>query len=114
MVRRAPGVVLFRPPWEPGRLSFREESLVWLDAADEGKNHALPASGIREHFLVCPKDSDSDGDCFEWGVKTADGEYRFRDAAWEKGRSAKPLELFEFLRAIYPDLPTAKYRAKKR
>ncbi len=114
MVRRAPGVVLFRPPWEPGQVSFREEKLVWLDAADEGKNLALPASEIREHFLVCPKDSDSDGDCFEWGVKTADGEYRFRDAAWEKARSAKPLELFEFLRAIFPNLPTARYRAKKR
>lgn len=114
MVRRAPGVVLFRPPWEPGRVSFREERLAWVDATDAGKKIALPASEIREHFLVCPKDSDSDGDCFEWGVKTADGEHRFRDAAWERARSAKPLELFEFLRAIYPDLPTARYRAKKR
>jgi hypothetical protein len=114
MVHRAPGVVLFRSPWEQGMLSFRGEALVWTDATDEARNFALPGAGIVEQFLVCPKDADSDGACFEWGVKTADAEHRFRAAGWERSGSTKPRELFEFMQAIYPGLATERYRAKKK
>ncbi len=89
IVRRSPGVVLFKNPWEQGSLSFREETLSWRDAGDESKNVVLAAAAIREHFLVCPKDASSDESCFEWGVKTADAEFRFRDVAWERGDSAE-------------------------
>lgn len=114
IVRRAPGVVLFRSPWEEGVLSFREGTLRWADASDPARSFSVPAAEILEQFLVCPKDADSDGACFEWGVKTAGGEHRFRAAGWERSGSTKPRELFEFMQAIYPDLATARYRAKKK
>jgi|GEM_PF-1087030 len=114
LVRRSPGVVLFRNPWEPGSLSFREGTLSWHAAGDAAKNLALAASAIREHFLVCPKDASSDEACFEWGVKTADAEFRFRDAAWQRKDSPKPREVFAFLEALYPGLATARYRVEKK
>lgn len=114
MVHRAPGVVLFRSPWEQGMLSFRGETLVWTDASDEARSFVLPAARIVEQFLLCPKDAGSDGECFEWGVKTADGEHRFRSVGWERNPGTKPRELFDFVQAIYPDLPAERYRAKKR
>lgn len=114
MVHRGPGVVLFRSPWEQGMLSFRGEALVWTDASDETRSFVLPAAGIVEQFLVCPKDAGSDGDCFEWGVKIAGAEHRFRAVGWERSGSTKPRELFEFMQAIYPEPPTERYRAKKK
>ena len=114
IVRRSPGVVLFRNPWQQGSLSFRAEKLLWRDAGDESKSFALAATSIREHFLVCPKDASSDESCFEWGVKTADGEERFRDVAWERTNSPKPRELFTFLEALYPDLPKARVQVGKK
>ena len=114
IVMRGGGVVLFRNPWQQGVLSFREEKLLWRDAGDESRNLVLAAAAIREHFLVCPKDASSDEACFEWGVKTADGEQRFRDVAWAKSDSPKPRELFAFLAALYPDLPTTKVQVAKK
>ena len=113
-MRRSPGVVLFKSPWQQGGLSFREEKLFWRDAGDESKSFALAATAIREHFLVCPKDASSDEACFEWGFKTADGEERFRDVAWQRDNSQKPRELFAFLEALYPDLPASKVRVEKK
>lgn len=114
IVRRSPGVVLFRNRWEQGSLAFRAETLIWRDAGDESKSFALAATAIREHFLVCPKDASSDEACFEWGVKTVDTEFRFRDVAWERASSAKPRELFAFLEALYPDLARERYRVEKK
>lgn len=114
IVRRSPGVVLFKSPWEQGSLSFREEKLSWRDAGDDARSFTLPAAAIREHFLVCPKEDSSDDVCFEWGVKTAGGEERFRDAGWEHGSSPKPRELFAFFEAIYPDLARAKLHVAKK
>jgi hypothetical protein len=114
LVRRSPGVVLFRNPWEAGSLSFREGALSWRAGGDATQNLSLAASAIREHFLVCPKDASSDEACFEWGVKTADAEFRFRDAAWQRKDSARPRELFAFVEALYPGLATARYRVDKK
>jgi hypothetical protein len=114
IVKRSPGVVLFKDPWQQGSLSFRAETLSWRDAGDESRNVVLAAAAIREHFLVCPKGASSDESCFEWGVKTADAEFRFRDVAWERGDSAKPRELFAFLEALYPDLPKARVQVGKK
>ncbi len=108
IVRRSPGVVLFKSRWEQGSLSFREEKLSWRDAGDESKSFSLSPAAIREHFLVCPKDASSDEACFEWGVRTADGEERFRDVGWERAGSPKPRELFTFFEALYPDLPKSR------
>ena len=69
---------------------------------------------MKEQFLVCLKGSRTDPECFEWGVKTEEGEYRFRDVTWERSDSQKPREIFEFFKAIYPGLVSATYPADKK
>ncbi len=113
LVRRSPGVVLFRNRWEPGKLSFLEDEIRWLDAGDEARNVVLPLAKIQEQFLVCPNDASYDESCFEWGVKTADAEFRFRAAGGKREMSPKPLDLFDALKAIVPNLAAEKYSAKK-
>ena len=81
-------------------------------AKDEKKNLILPARSIKEQFLVCLKGAPSEKtECFEWGVKTENGEYRFRDVGWKRSDSVKPQELFEFMKAIYPNLVSSRYPA---
>ncbi len=115
LVRRNDGVVLFKSRWNDGKLSFKEEKLAWLDAKDEKKNLILPAKSIKEQFLVCLKGAPNvQTECFEWGVKTENGEYRFRDVGWKRADSVKPQELFDFMKAIYPNLVSSKYPADEK
>ena len=115
IVRRNDGIVLFKGRWDDGKLSFKEEKLTWLDARDEKKNLILPAKSIREQFLVCLKGAPSEQtECFEWGVKTENGEYRFRDVGWKRSDSTKPQELYDFMKAIYPNLVSSKYPADEK
>lgn len=115
LVRRNDGIVLFKSRWDDGKLSFKEEKLSWLDARDEKKNLILPAKSIKEQFLVCLKGSPSEQtECFEWGVKTESGEYRFRDVGWKRSDSTKPQELYDFMKAIYPNLVSSKYPADEK
>ena len=113
LVLRSPGVVLFRNRWEPGKLSFLEGEIRWLDAGDAARNLVLPLARIQEQFLVCPNDASSDSACFEWGVKTVDAEFRFRDAGGKREMSSKPLDLFKSLQALAPNLAAKKYFARK-
>lgn len=115
LVRRNDGIVLFKSRWDDGKLSFKEEKLSWLDARDEKKNLILPAKSIKEQFLVCLKGAPSEQtECFEWGVKTENGEYRFRDVGWKRSDSTKPQELYDFMKAIYPNLVSSKYPADEK
>jgi len=115
LVRRNDGIVLFKSRWDDGKLSFKEEKLSWLDAKDEKKNLILPAKSIKEQFLVCLKGAPSETtECFEWGVKTENGEYRFRDVGWKRSDSVKPQELFDFMKAIYPNLVSSRYPADEK
>ena len=115
MVRRNDGIVLFKSRWDDGKLAFKEEKLFWLDADEEKKNLILPAKSVKEQFLVCLKGAATEAtECFEWGVKTEDHEYRFRDVAWSRSDGTKPRELFEFMKAIYPNLVSARYPADKK
>ncbi|MHB1048241.1 MAG: hypothetical protein ACYC4P_19780 [Thermoanaerobaculia bacterium] len=115
LVRRNDGIVLFKSRWDDGKLSFKEEKLSWLDARDEKKNLILPAKSIKEQFLVCLKGAPSEQtECFEWGVKTENGEYRFRDVGWKRSDSTKPQELFDFMKAIYPNLVSSEYPADEK
>jgi hypothetical protein len=114
VVRRNDGVVLFKSRWDDGKLSFKDQKLAWFDADEEKKNLIITGKGVKEQFLVCLKGTSHDPECFEWGVKTEDGEYRFRDVAWERSDSQKPREIFEFFKAIYPSLVSATYPADKK
>ena len=114
MVRRSDGVSLFKSRWSEGSLAFRNETLFWRDAGDAGKNLALAAKTLREQFLVCLKATAPHPECFEWGIRTEVGEFRFRDAAWLGAESLKPREVFEFFRAIYPGLASQQFTADRK
>ena len=114
LVRRGSEVVLFKDPWVPGTLSFRGGTLTWTDASDPTKSIVLEASDLVEQFLLCPRETDFDGACWEWGVKTDSSEHRFRDAAWAKATSAKPAEIHALVKAALPGLPDERYRASKK
>lgn len=103
LVRRKGGVVLFKSRWDVGRLEFKEETVRWVDADEPDKNLLIPARQATEQFLTCEKKPGGNA-CFEWGFKTKDGTYRFRDVGWEQGDNKKVLEIFEFLKALYPNL----------
>ena len=103
LARRNSGLVLFKGRWDVGTLHFKEELFRWVDARDPGKNLLFPASQISEQFLTCLK-KPGGNECFEWGFRTKDGEYRFRDVSWEQGENRKAQEIFDFFKAIYPSL----------
>lgn len=103
MVRRNGGVVILKSRWDSGTLEFREETLRWTDAHDGGKNLLIPAKQIKEHFLSCQKKAGGN-ECFEWGFKTKEGDFRFRDVAWEQGENKKAEDIFAFMKSIYPNL----------
>jgi len=103
LVRRNSGVVVFKSRWDVGVLEFKDETLRWLDAKDAGKNLLIPARQITEQFMTCLKKAGGN-ECFEWGVRTKDGEYKFRDVTWEQGDDKKVHEVSDFFKAIYPSL----------
>lgn len=103
LARRNSGVVLFKSRWDVGTLEFKEETLRWVDAKNAGKNVLVAGRQMTEQYLTCLKKSGGN-ECFEWGFKTKDGDYKFRDVSWEQGENKKPLEIFEFMKAIYPNL----------
>jgi hypothetical protein len=103
LVRRNSGVVLFKSRWDIGTLEFKEESLRWSDAKDASKNLMIPGRQFAEQFLTCLKKAGGN-ECFEWGFKTKDDIYRFRDVSWQQGENAKTKELADFFKAIYPSL----------
>lgn len=103
LVRRNSGVVLFKSRWDVGSLEFKEETLRWTDAKDASKNLMIPGRQFAEQFLTCLKKAGGN-ECFEWGFKTKDDAYRFRDVSWQQGENAKVKELADFFKAIYPSL----------
>jgi hypothetical protein len=103
IVRRNSGIVILKSRWDPGVLEFREETLRWTDSRDSSKNLLIPAKQIKEQFLSCQK-KPGGNECFEWGFRTKEGEFRFRDISWEQSENRKPQEIFEFMKAIYPNL----------
>jgi hypothetical protein len=108
MVRRNTGVVLLKSRWDVGTIRFKEATLSWTDAKDEGKNIVVPGKAVAEQFLTCLKKPGGE-ECFEWGIKTTGGEtYRFRDVTWAKAESGRPGEIYEFVQAIYPSLIASK------
>jgi hypothetical protein len=114
IVRRNPGIVVFKSRWDTGKLSFKEEKFLWLDSDEESKNLVVPGQAMKEQFLNCLKSSSDNPECFEWGFKTEKEEYRFRDIGWERSDSKKPQELFDFVRAVYPGVISSKIPVEKK
>lgn len=114
LVRRREGISLFRGRWDEGQLAFRGETLSWTDADEPKENVSLAGKTVREQFLVCLKGTAIHPECFEWGIRTDVGEYRFRDSSWAGSASLKPREIFEFFRAIYPSLVSQEFQADRK
>ena len=106
MARRNSGVVVLKSRWDIGVLEFREETLRWTDLRDAGKNLLIPGRQIVSHVLSCRKKPGGSA-CFEWGFRTKEGEFRFREADRHGEEPTKPRAIFTFMQAIYPDLPAA-------
>ena len=105
LVRRNAGVVLLKSRWDVGVLEFRQETVRWTDAKDPGKSLLIPGTRVKEQFQTCTKSAQGT-ECFEWGFKTAEATFVFRDLGWEKGSHLKVAEIYEFMKAIYPELPS--------
>jgi len=112
LVRRNAGVVLMKSRWDVGTLEFREETLRWVDARDAGKNLLIPASKVLEQFRTCAK-TPAGPECFEWGFRTKEVTYTFRDFSWEKGAHEKVAGIYDFMKAIYPSLPSSEATGKR-
>ena len=110
---RNTGLVLFESRWDPGVLEFRDGSLRWIDSRDPGKNVLLPAAQLTEQALVCQVKSGR-SECFEWVVKTASDDYRFRDAGWRLGENARIEDVFEFFRSAYPKLVSSRMQGDEK
>lgn len=101
--KRNSGVVLFKSRWDSGVLEFKEDTLRWTDARDSSKNVLLTAKQISEQQLTCLKKAGGN-ECFEWVVKSKDGQHRFRDVAWEQGENAKVEDVYRFMKTLFPNL----------
>ncbi len=114
MVLKNSGVVVFKPRWDTGTLSIRDNKIIWADANEEQKNFIVPLSHVREQFLYCLKSGSGQGECFEWGIRTAEETHRFRDVSWAFSATKKPVEIFDFLKALQPNLVSTKFPADKK
>ena len=113
LVRKSSGAVLgIGSRWENGSLHLENEQFKWITSEGTDRNALIPMPGITEQFLVCEKKPQ--GDCFEWGVKTKDAEYRFRDLLWKTGPSPKVRAIYDYMKAAYPNLAAPTYPVDER
>jgi len=113
LVRKSSGAVLgIGHRWENGSLHLENEQFKWITSEGTDRNALVPMTGITEQFLVCEKKPQ--GDCFEWGVKTKDAEYRFRDLLWKTGPSPKVRAIYDYMKAAYPNLAAPTYPVDER
>ncbi len=113
LVRRSSGSFLgFGYNWENGALRIENDQLKWIEAEHVERNLLVPVKTMTEQFLTCEKKPQ--GDCFEWGFKTKDGDFRFRDLIWRTGPSPKAKEIFDFMKEAYPNLASPMYPVDER
>jgi hypothetical protein len=105
LVRRNPGIVIFRSRWNPGVLELRDDLVRWTDRTDPGKNLVLPVRRLTGHTLVCRGGAAA---CTEWRVATKTETYVFRESPPGSGASLR--RAFDALRGAYVDVPSAEER----
>lgn len=113
LVRKSSGTVLgIGNRWENGALHLENEQFKWITVEGTDRNALIPMASLKEQFLVCEKKPQ--GDCFEWGVKTKDGEYRFRDILWKTGPTPKARAIYDYMKVAYPNLAAPTYPVDER
>ena len=113
LVRNSSGAVLgIGHRWENGSLHLENDQFKWIASDGTDRNALVPAASLTEQFLVCEKKAG--GDCFEWGAKTKNAEYRFRDILWKTGATPKVRAIHEYLKLAYPNLPAVTYPVDER
>ena len=106
LVRRNPGLVVFRSRWNEGALELKDDLLRWTDRRDPGKNLVLPVRRLLKHELLCP--GASGAPCTEWRVFTKTETYVFRESPPVGGGALR--RAFDALRGAYGDLPSSEAR----
>lgn len=106
LVRRNPGIVLFRSRWDPGILELRDDLVRWTDRVNPGKNLVLPVRRLTGHVLKCGRGSRAA--CTEWRVSTRTETYVFRESPPAGGAALR--RAFDALRAAYADVPSSEAR----
>jgi hypothetical protein len=106
LVRRNPGIVIFRSRWNPGVLELRDDLVRWTDRTNPGKNLVLPVRRLTGHTLVCR--GGAAAPCTEWRVATKTETYVFRESPPEGGATLR--RAFDALRGAYADVPSAEER----
>ncbi len=108
LVKRVPGVVLFKSRWEPGSLAVQGGELRWVSSESAAPSLVLSLDSLKEQALLCLRKK-GESDCFEWTVATASGEaLALRDARWAQGENALPLEIQRHFREHLPRLGDGK------
>ena len=106
LVRRNPGIVLFRSRWNPGVLELKDDLVRWTDRTDPGKNLVLPVGRLTGQVLKCGREAASP--CTEWRVLTKTETYVFRESPPAGGAAVR--RAFDDLRAAYADVPSSEER----
>ncbi len=113
LVRKSSGAVLgIGNRWENGALLLENDQFKWITSEGTDRNALVPVASLKEQFLVCEKKPQ--GDCFEWGVKAKDAEYRFRDILWKTGPTPKARAIYEYMKVAYPNLAAPTYPVDER
>jgi hypothetical protein len=102
LVRRNPGIVIFRSRWNPGVLELRDDLVRWTDRTNPGKNLILPVRRLTGHTLVCR--GGSTAPCTEWRIATKTETYVFRESPSAGGEAIR--RAFDALRGAYADIPS--------
>ncbi len=106
LVRRNPGIVIFRSRWNPGVLELRDDLVRWRDRSDPGKNLVIPLRRLTGHVLKCGREAGSP--CTEWRISTKTETYVFRESPPVTGATLR--RAFDALRAAYADVPSSEVR----
>lgn len=113
LVRKSSGAVLgIGSRWENGALHLENEQFKWITSEGTDRNALIPVASINEQFLVCEKKPK--GDCFEWGIKTKDADYRFRDILWRMGPTPKARAIHDYMKVAYPNIAAPTYPVDER
>lgn len=106
LVRRNPGIVVFRSRWNPGVLELRDDLVRWTDRTNPGKNLVLPVRRLTGHALVCR--GKPPAPCTEWHLATKVETYVFREAGPPGAGALR--RAFDAVRGTYPDIPSSEER----
>jgi hypothetical protein len=87
-----------------GTFGVKDNRVEWYDSKESKNNFSLFGNVLKTVWLECEPRAQGNF-CFEIGMNTLTGEtYRFRDMNWEKGDNTHIMQLYQTLKARYPQI----------